>query len=229
MTKQSVPRLRDRESNSTIGNSDHALRYLFSELSTTNLNVLSLLSRNPTTIHWEEKLNQFGHAIQLYCYSILLSVGTSSKHAKSAWGVYEPKVPLIQRIPLSLFAPVIIFNVRKKLQLTNKVVVDWSRNTINDVLQKVDDQLSSQSYITGNHLTYIDITFASLAAPLIPSIINSGLYAKGMFTGLKTDLNTYPAELQTLSDHISARPCGKFVKELYTKRSLPYNMYVMTK
>jgi glutathione S-transferase len=220
---RSVPWLVDRQSCSLIGNSDEALAYL----SAVHVPVLrgqaavaarALLSRDETTIAWEERLNALGHAIQGWGYYYLLSDKTDSDLSWRYWGGAEPHVPRLDRLALRLGYPILKGLMRRAFVLDDVARLKQRYETILSVLEEADASLEQHGgqYLTGPHLSYVDIGFCALVAPLLASTVTP-LWAKGRFTSfapLQHHPNR-PAELLDVERAIRERPCGMHVERLY--------------
>ncbi|CAE7240478.1 CDC123 [Symbiodinium natans] len=222
---QSVPQLNDRQSCSHIGNSDEILRYLYGLYSASNKAAEAFLKQTEATLEWELVLNKLGHAIQGWAYYYLLGKGFSSEFALVCWGVYDEKCPLVQRCLMkACTAPVKAF-MRSAFKLDRSSLRDERKAIIDEALTRVDAAVGpdGKGYIVGDQLTYVDITFASLVAPLMANgflFQDPCLWARGRFrsfaeAGNRGTARTLPPEVQVFEQDLARRPCGKFVTRIY--------------
>lgn len=145
----------------------------------------------------------------------------------------------MQRIVLRLFMPILKQLMRMGMKLAHPRAVAASHRRIMALLDRVDETLrrhgwekdSDEVYLTGDgkHLSYIDITFAALCAPLLPASVlapqsddGGACYAAGRFPSLlamgeriRAEGGGYPKELLDFGRTLADRPCGKFVCRLY--------------
>lgn len=232
---RTVPWLVDYSSNSLIGNSDEILMYL----SAVHVPILKgskkhlaqqLFLRNEETIAWEDELNRFGHAFQGWAYHYLLHPRVISDYTLRAWGGYESKVSFVERWFLYFIHPFFRKFLTVGLALQDPVAQEKRHKIILALLEKVDvyfQENPSNSYLTGDHLSYIDITFCSLAAPLLYfTLVTSStksLYAKNRFSSFVIQnpeyyqelKKNYPLELIEFEKNLLSRPCGKYIKRMY--------------
>lgn len=232
---RTVPWLVDSKSNSLIGNSDEILMYL-SAVHVPTLKgshkqlAQQLLLRNEETIAWEAELNRFGHAFQGWAYHYLLDPRVSSDFTLRAWGGFEPRVSFIERWFLYFVHPFFRKFLTVGLALQDPVAQEKRHRIILQFLEKIDhhfQQNPSALYITGDHLSYIDITICSLAAPLLYFTLvtsrNQSLYAKNLFSSFVIQNPTryeemkrnYPQELVQFEENLLSRPCGKYIRRMY--------------
>mmetsp|Transcript_60252 Transcript_60252/g.140917 ORF Transcript_60252/g.140917 Transcript_60252/m.140917 type:complete len:334 (-) Transcript_60252:32-1033(-) len=222
---QSVPQLNDRQSCSHIGNSDEILRYLHGLYTASNKAADALLKQTEKTLEWELALNDLGHAIQGWAYYYILGKDFSIETALVCWGAYDERCPLGQRCLLKAFAFPIKAFMRSALKLDRADLRDERKVTIDDVLKRVDAAVGpdGKGYIVGDQLTYIDITFASLLAPLLVSRFlfkDPSAWARGRFrsfaeAGRRGASRSAPPVLQVFEEETANRPCGKFVARIY--------------
>jgi glutathione S-transferase len=236
---RTVPWLVDFKSKSVIGNSDEILMYLSAVYvptltGTQQALAQRLLTRNQTTLEWEDELNKFGHAIQGWGYYYLMKSNVSSDYSLRPWGAFEPRVSLLEKVFLRLTHSFFRTFLTVGLALKNEKVHAKRREIIDSLLNKVDSYFEknpSALYLTGDHISYVDIIFCSLAAPLLyftivsppPSANQKSFYAKNRFSSFVISnptkyhelLSNYPKELKDLERDFLSRPCGKYVVRMY--------------
>jgi glutathione S-transferase len=237
---RTVPWLVDFQSNSTIGNSDEILMYLSAVYvptlsGTQKSQAQSLLLRNEETIRWEKELNKFGHAIQGWAYHYLLDPKISAEYTLRAWGALDPHVSTFERLFLRLVHPIFRKFLTVGLSLQDPVKQASREKTIFSLLEMIDQHFEKNPtarYLMGDHLSYVDIVFCSLAAPLLfftlvcpsPSQPNQrSFYAKNRFSSFVItsqakyqDLqNGYPKELVEFETNVLSRPCGGYLVRMY--------------
>jgi hypothetical protein len=232
---------------------------LANNLSKNDVNYLRLLKikqlflRNATTMEWEKNLNVFGHAVQGWAYYYHLGFYAKSTSVLLAWGAYEPVVSAIERWSIFLLFPVFKMLVRDAFKLNDPKKCAERYAVIQSVLTKVDEALifqrgelnknansanqhvvnfsENEVFLMGSHISYIDIIFCSLAAPLLARSIPfvgadqaSSLYAGGRFKSFKLSVEKReklfceaPSELLAIEDEMLSRPCGQYVLRMYTR------------
>ena len=224
-----VPRLHDLVSASVVGSSDEIIQFLgASKGHTLSLTQQTFLLRTEATRSWEAQLSIFGHAIQKYCYAPLLAVGTPKLVVLTFWGAYEPRVPAWERTALLLLFPLIKAFMIRGLKLRSERVHQRSRGDIDGMLDRVDAALNSGSSphpIGGLAMTYADVKFCCLAAPLLGDRIifaadGSNLWARGAFLSFAGPVAArarihMPAELKTMADQLALRPAGTYVLKFF--------------
>ncbi len=162
LTGRSVPYLTDRKSCSSIGNSDDILRFVGAVVDLSP-DGKRFLERTPAAREWEEALNEFGHAIQGYCYRFPLAADPLGGRALvlPAWGAFEPRVSWVARYALRLGYPLFRFILVKAFHLHSKTANERRNTIIRTMLARVDVQLAKTAYLTGDSLSYVDVTFCS--------------------------------------------------------------------
>lgn len=130
---KSVPSLDDRRSGSHIGNSDEVqtqlapptwfrlphltvllakcepsqiLQFLAGTVGADSAPVAQFFERSPSRRAWEKQLSEYGHHIQRWGYTYLLAPTAPRDHPLMAWGAYDPRVPLVDRLVLRIFFPI---------------------------------------------------------------------------------------------------------------------------
>jgi glutathione S-transferase len=93
-----------------------------------------------------------------------------------------------------------------------------------------DDEEESETFLFGDHISYADITFCALVAPLVgysivfPKDGSESLYAAGRFRSFTTHpgksvgydvLKDVQAPVADLEAEILGRPCGRYIMNMY--------------
>jgi glutathione S-transferase len=237
---RTVPWLVDFQSNSVIGNSDEILMYLSAvyvpTLSGTQKNqAQQLFFRNEETMSWEDDFNKFGHAIQGWAYHYLLDPKVSSEYTLRAWGAFDSKVSILERVFLRWTHPFFRQFLTVGLALQDPLALASREKTILSLFDRVDQHFEmnpSSLYLVADHLSYVDVVFCSLAAPLLfftlicpsPSQVNQrSFYAKNRFSSCvitsQADYHElqrgYPKELVEFEKNLLARPSGRYIVRMY--------------
>ena len=229
---RTVPYLIDRKSCSTIGNSDEIIQFL-QAVSAKDLTPLQqqLLSHDSKTEPWIAVLNEYGHSIQGYCYFYLLGPSSSTTATKLAWGVYEVStVPLLDRLLLRLFYPALKAAMRQAFDLSRTAPRQERLASIRRCLAMAEQALKQGGpFLTGQHLSWVDVTFCSLTAPLLFSTLlftkgGPSPYANGRFKSFGLSdvewnnlVKETPKELKELELEIMKSEVGRYVERTYTK------------
>ena len=184
--------------------------------------VASFLENNEQTVCWNEKLNRLGHLVQGWVYFYVLSPETSLTGCLTAWGGFEPKVPLLQRLILRLGCPIFKHLMRTHFDLSSPEVRDTRRQMIEEILDEIDNTLSKQKFLTGTSLSHVDITLSALIAPMLPGHLvwaPKSQYANGRFASFHGALENmrgeWPRTLIEFEQVLSKRPCAKHAMKLY--------------
>lgn len=257
---RSVPWLVDNLFCSHIGNSDQAVHYLGAVHTIDKADAraaikTALMQRNDSTKEWEEGLNDMGHAVQGWAYYYILAPNSPSSKktiepALVAWGSQEPLVPQWQRLVLHFGQYFIGKLLTKSLRLMDEKKCQERKQLILSMCDRVDAALVASSakskktaqqqrgvppfgFITGPELSYVDVTFASLLAPLLSARLLFGqqsLYARGRFSSFAGQFDRisalpggggWPMEVAAMEKMLLTRPCGQHVVWLYENMRLP--------
>lgn len=141
-----------------------------------------------------------------YVYSLILPF------RRFAIPLFTERVSLKERLISQIGYPILRKALAKGLNLaggTNEARLQ----AVREVFQHVDNLLSDgRKYLVGNKLTLADISFASVAAPLIlPDQCGSVI----------TKINQIPDELRKVILELRATDAGQFVLRLYQEDRLP--------
>ena len=218
LTGRTVPWLEVPPGLTRIGDSPRILRYLWGEYAGRLPGDRTwFLEPTPAALELEARLDRrLGNDVRVWLYHHLLH---DTDLSFRAWGIEERAIPSWQRALLAAFRPVLAFAVRRILGVTPaRAAQAWvrTRETFDDVDRLLAD---GRRYLTGETLTFADITFASMAAlaALPPEYPGNRLSGRRM---ADTDIGNpaWRAEVEELR----SRTAGQFVLRLYREeRNLP--------
>jgi glutathione S-transferase len=228
---RSVPSMEDRWTCSSIGNSDEILKYVAAVDGSLGPAARAVLASSAATADWEADLNALGHAVQGYAYYYVLDGSAGHRQfVLRAWGAYEPLVPLLDRALVWAGFPLLRLVVRRAFGLRSARERDARLGVITRVLDRVDAALARSEYLTGSSMSWVDMAFCALAAPLLYDKVmfvsgRPSPYARGRFSSFSLPAEEfeafrrgYPAQLKALGQLIEARPAGRFVLRMYAAR-----------
>jgi glutathione S-transferase len=217
LTGRTVPWLEIPPGLTRISESPRILRYLWGEYAGRLPGDRTwFLEPTPAALELEAKFDRrLGNDVRVWLYHHLLrDTGLSYR----SWGIEEPAIPRWQRALLLAFRPVLAMAVRRMLGVTSaRAVRAWerTRETFDDVDRLLAD---GRRYLTGETLTFADITFASLGALAVlpPEYPGNRLGGRRM---AMTDIRDprWRAEVEELR----ARPSGQFILRLYREERTP--------
>ncbi len=120
--------------------------------------------------------------------------------------------PAWQRRMLKLSRPIAVGFLRRGLKI-DRAGVDRSLKKIEETLARVDEIVADgRRYLTGDRFTVADLTFASLAAPIL---LPPGHPAQ------RIPIDLLPAEARTAVDAWRKRPSGRYGLRLYAEDRAP--------
>ncbi|MDW3191191.1 MAG: cytochrome P450 [Cytophagales bacterium] len=127
-------------------------------------------------------------------------------HRKYAVPLFTRRVPWKERVIFKLGYPILRNALSKGLGLADGTVEERLK-AVDEVFDFVDDLLQDgRKYLAGNRLSLADITFASVAGPLI---------LPDQYGAVITDINEIPDELRQIVYRLRATKAGQFVLRLY--------------
>jgi glutathione S-transferase len=228
---RSVPWLVDRKACSVLGNSDEALAYIGEvvvpeiEEPERRARAAALLARTDRARAWEPRLNLLGHAVQGWCYHHLLKRGTDRLPTLRAWGAHEALVPWPDRLAIRVGYLPLRGMLHRAFSLGSTAKADQRLRHIRAVFDEADAALADSPFLTGPTLSYVDLSLASLAAPLMPTRLlyaSPSPYAGGRFRSFDgaVEGREIPAPLAEMEEALAARPCGQHVLRLFAERRL---------
>jgi glutathione S-transferase len=211
LTGRTVPWLEVPPGLTRIGDSPRILRYLWGEYAGRLPGDRTwFLEPTPAALELEAKLDRrLGNDVRVWLYHHLLR---DTDLSFRSWGIEEPAIPRWQRALLWTTRPVLAFAVRRMLGVTPaRAARAWERTR--EAFDDMDQLLADgRRYLTGETLTFADITFASLGALAVlpPEYPGNRLGGRRMAI---TDIRDrrWRAEVEELR----ARPSGQFILRLY--------------
>ena len=211
LTGRSVPWLEAGSGATRIGDSPHILRYLWGEFAGRLPSERTwFLEPTPAALELEARFDQrLGNDVRVWVYS---QVFKDRSLTLRSWGIEETSIPRWQRLLLYTGTPLLRFAVRRMLGVTPARATRALERT-REAFDEVDSLLADgRRYLTGDSLTFADITFASLGAlAVLPP-----QYPGGRLSGRRLSLDdvrdpAWRGEIESLR----ARPAGQFVLRLY--------------
>ena len=221
---RTVPWLVDRHSGSLLGNSDEALWFIGAVCGPAlpphaREQAARLVARTDTTRAWEARLNALGHAVQGWAYYDILSSGADPSLCLRYWGAYEPHVPASHRALLRATQSGLKAAMRFGFRLDSERIRAKRRVVIDECLDAADTALRSHPYLTGEHLSYVDLAFCALLAPLLGQRIIAEHWARGRFSSFRDfpPMSAFSQDIQDFEQHFAARPCGEYIVRTYER------------
>ncbi len=211
LTGRTVPWLEVPPGLTRISDSPRILRYLYGEYAGRLPGDRTwFLEPTPAALELEARLDRrLGNDVRVWLYHHLLRETDLSLRS---WGIEEPAIPRWQRAMLLVVRPVLAFAVRRMLGVTpGRADRAWERTR--EVFDDVDRLLADgRRYLTGETLTFADITFASLGALAVLPTEYPGNRLGGRRMAL-TDIRDPRWRAQV--EELRARPSGQFILRLY--------------
>ena len=161
-TGRTVPRLRFRSGavQSSIGNSQEILRYLWGRYAARRGDKAAFLEPTPERLALEQRIDRCGVDLQVWVYYHILPNRELTLHA---WGCNNPAIPAWQRLSLRLLYPLLAFLIRKSFRITPK---HYGRAVehISALLAEIDALLEDgrKSILGDDEINYSDIAFAAI-------------------------------------------------------------------
>jgi glutathione S-transferase len=130
-------------------------------------------------------------------------------HKAHTMRLFEVRTPLQERLAARAFFPFLRRTMRRFMRIDEAGALE-SRDRMRRVFDEVGSQLADgRPYLTGDHFGLADLTFASLAAPLV-------LPAEHPIHGpFPVDLPSVAAELASESQSLRGSPAGGFAARVY--------------
>merc|ERR1712039_338187 len=176
-----------------INNSDEIIFYLGAVhvpkmRDSARLKAETFLKRTKKSMEWEEKLSWMGHDHQGWAYHYINNPtnGFPSGAIRLLWGRNEPCIPILDRLLANaLWHPLLKWFVSMGFNFSNDGQEVRLRRLL-ALLDEVDAALegSGNNFIMGEELTYIDVIYAGMWGPWLPSVTMSTVpvkFANGRF------------------------------------------------
>ena len=217
LTGRTVPWLEVPPGQTRIGDSPAILRYLWGEHAGRLAGERTwFLEPTSVALDLEAKFDRrLGNDVRVWIYGLVLRDRAMTLRT---WGIEETAIPRWQRALLFTVTPLLAFAVRRMLGVTPPRVHRALAN-----LQKLFDEVDllladGRRYLTGESLTFADITFASLGAlAVLPPE-----YPGGRLTGRRIALTDVPAgSWRREIERFRMRPSGQFILRLYREERNP--------
>ncbi len=213
---RTVPTLDVSPGGTRIGDSPRILRYLWGEYSSRPpQGRADFLAPTPDRLELEADFDRrLGNDVRVWVYSRILERRDLTLRS---WGVDDTRIPGWQRALLRVVSPLLAFAVRRMLGVTPARAVRALERT-RETFDRVDALLADgRRFLTGDTLTYADITFASLAAlAVLPPE-----YPGPSFPGRRLTIEELDADWRAAVEAFRARPAGQFVLRLYREERSP--------
>ena len=215
ITGRTVPMVEVPPGLTRIGDSPRILRYLWGEYAgRLPFERTAFLEPTPATLELEQFFDrQLGNDVRVWVYA---RVFERRDLMLRTWGIEETRIPAWQRTLLKMIAPVLRFAVRQMLGVSPSRAAKALERT-RESFARVDAMLADgRRYLMGGTLTFVDLTFASLAAlAVLPAE-----YAGHSLAGRRVSIEDVDAEWRSLVEEFRARPAGQFVLRLYREERL---------
>ena len=211
LTGRTVPWLEVPPGLTRIGDSPRILRYLWGEYAGRLPGERTwFLEPTPAALDLESRFDRrLGNDLRVWLYAQVLR---NRALTLRSWGIEERTIPAWQRALLAAGTPVLRFAVRRMLGVTAGRAERALART-HEAFAEVDALLADgRPYLTGQSLTFADITFASLGA----LAVMPPEYPGPRLTGRRLALEdvTDPAWREEI-ERFRARPAGQFILRLY--------------
>jgi glutathione S-transferase len=215
VTGRTVPALEVTPGLTRIGDSPRILRHLWGEYAgRLPVERTAFLEPTPATLDLEQFLDRrLGNDVRVWVYS---RVFERRDLTLRSWGLEETGIPAWQRILLRACTPLLRFSVRRMLGVTPERAARALERT-RESFERIDALLADgRPYLMGESLSFVDITFASLAAlAVLPPE-----YAGRSLVGRRLTLDDLDADWRAEVEALRARPSGQFALRLYRDERL---------
>src|SRR5512139_3318476 len=211
LTGRTVPWLEVPPGLTRIGDSPRILRYLWGEYAGRLPGERTwFLEPTPAALELESRFDRrLGNDVRVWLYAQVLRDRALTLRS---WGQEERAIPAWQRALLAAGAPVLRFAVRRMLGVTPGRAERALART-REAFAEVDALLADgRPYLTGESLTFADITFASLGALAVMPPEYPGCRLTGDRLALEDVAD--PAWREEI-ERFRARPAGQFILRLY--------------
>ncbi|HXC50251.1 MAG TPA: glutathione S-transferase N-terminal domain-containing protein [Candidatus Limnocylindrales bacterium] len=216
LTGRTVPTLAVPATRTSIGDSTEILRFLWGRYSGELPDRTRFLAPSPEAIALETHFNEdLGVPVRLWSYWHLLE---RPDLTLIMWGHEEPSIPQWQKALLPPLRPVLAALLRRMLGLNEANAARGIVKT-REIFAEVDTMLADgRRYLMGgDELTFVDITFASLAA----LIIFPDGYTGGSASVTQLPVERLPADWRAEVEMLRATRAGQFVMRMYAEERRP--------
>ena len=200
-----------------IGDSPRILRYLWGEYAgRMPAERTWFLEPTPLALELEAKFDRrLGNDVRIWLYEHLLR---NRRLTLRAWGIEEARIPRWQKAVLYAATPILSFAVRRILGVTPQRALRALQKT-HDTFAEVDSLLADgRRYLTGETLTFADITFASFGALAVLPPEYPGYRMTGRRLQFDDVVDTaWRSEIE----RFRGRPAGQFILRLYREERSP--------
>jgi len=213
---RTVPTLDVSPGGTRIGDSPRILRYLWGEYAgRLPSGRADFLAPTPERLELETDFDRrLGNDVRVWVYSRILERRDLTLRS---WGVEDTRIPGWQRSLLRVVSPLLAFAVRRMLGVSPGRAVRALGRT-RETFDRVDALLADgRRYLTGDAFSYVDITFACLAALAVLPPEYAGPNLRGRRLMLEDLDVAWRAEVEAFR----ARPAGQFVLRLYREERSP--------
>lgn len=216
LTGRTVPLLELPASRTSIGDSPKILRFLWGAYSASLPPERSrFLEPTAEGLELEAKFDRvLGVHVRVWAYWHLFQ---NKALTLRMWGMYEDSVPTWQRRLLPVLQPLLAKMVQRVLGVT-AVGAERSLAITRQAFAEVDAMLADgrRYLLGGSEKTFVDITFASLAAL---AIFPPG-YGGASVSQKEPPLDLLSSDWRAVVEELRATPAGQFVIRLYTEERL---------
>jgi glutathione S-transferase len=216
-TGRTVPWLEVPPGYTRIADSPRILRYLWGEYAGRFPGDRTwFLEPTPAALELELQFDRrLGNDVRVWVYQQVLRDRALTLRT---WGFEEASIPRWQRALLYLCTPLFAFAVRRMLGVT-PARAERALARVRECFDDVDRRLADgRRYLTGESLTFADITFASLGA----LAVMPPEYPGGRLTGRRVTFDDVrDAAWQREIEQFRARPAGQFLLRLYREERAP--------
>lgn len=215
LTGRTVPALEVPPGLTRIGDSPRILRCLWGEYAgRLPFAATAFLEPTPPTVELERYLDRrLGNDVRVWVYARIFR---RRDLMLRTWGVEDTRIPAWQRVLLRAIAPLLRLAVRNMLGVSRSRAAQAYERTC-ESFDRVDALLADgRRYLMGETLTFVDITFASLAALAVlpPEYAGRSLPCDRLTT------DDIDPEWRALVEGFRARPAGQLVLRLYREERL---------
>lgn len=217
LTGRTVPRLRFSTGavQSSIGHSPEILRFLWGEYGARLDGRADFLAPNPESLQLEKTIDRSGVDLQVWVYYHVLR---DKELALRLWGGDDPQTPFWQRTLARLMFPVMRMFLRRTFGIDGAHYAKAIEH-IDKLLTDVEARLADgRSYLMGDELSYIDITFAAMSGLWL----QPENYGGGVAEHCRVAPESLPAAMRADTDRWREKfpRAVEFVSTLYEKERL---------